>query len=247
MSVPTTREEFRYNVLRRIGGGVVEINLDSESIEDRIDEALDYWQMYAYDSTEHVYYTYLLTPTDITNKFITIPTNIQGVVRILVQNNGILNGSDIFNVNYQITMNDIYNFSSISMVPYFMVQEQLSLLSEVLIGQDPVRFNRHTGQLHVDTNWSYLSPGQYMIVEAYQILDGDTYSAIWSDRWLQKYASALIQRNWGKVLTKTLNIQLPGGGVLNGQQILADAEADIKELENTMINSYSEPPQPVLY
>ena len=73
------------------------------------------------------------------------------------------------------------------------------------------------------------------------VVDPDVYSDVWNDRWLQRYASALIKRQWGTNLTKFTGMTLPGGVQFNGEKILNDAEAEIEKYEQEMIISYSLP------
>ena len=40
MAAPTTRAEFKAYCLRRLGAPVIEINVDDDQVEDRIDDAL---------------------------------------------------------------------------------------------------------------------------------------------------------------------------------------------------------------
>jgi hypothetical protein len=54
---------------------------------------------------------------------------------------------------------------------------------------------------------------------------------MWNDRWLKKYATALIKRMWGANLKKFKGLQLPGGVTLNADEIYNDAEEEIKMLE----------------
>jgi hypothetical protein len=41
----TTRDGLKNYALRALGAPVLEINVDDDQIEDRIDEALDYWKL----------------------------------------------------------------------------------------------------------------------------------------------------------------------------------------------------------
>ena len=50
MAKPTTRTELADYCLRALGAPVVEINIDDDQIEDRIDEAIQYWQEYHSDA-----------------------------------------------------------------------------------------------------------------------------------------------------------------------------------------------------
>jgi hypothetical protein len=56
-----------------------------------------------------------------------------------------------------------------------------------------------------------------------------------------RYATALIKRQWGSNLTKFTGMQLPGGLTFNGEKIYNDAVAEIADLEDKMISSYSLP------
>ena len=127
------------------------------------------------------------------------------------------------------------------MVPYYMAFQQLQLLEQLLVGEQQIRFNRHMDRLYIDTDWTKLTVGNYIVAEAYMVVDPDVYSDVWNDRWLQRYASALIKRQWGTNLTKFTGMTLPGGVQFNGEKILNDAEAEIEKYEQEMIISYSLP------
>ena len=127
------------------------------------------------------------------------------------------------------------------MVPYYMAFQQLQLLEQLLVGEQQIRYNRHGEKLYIDTDWTKLTVGSYVVAEAYQIVDPEVYSDVWNDRWLQRYAAALIKRQWGTNLTKFVNMTLPGGVQYNGERILDDAEKEIEKYEQEMISSYSLP------
>jgi hypothetical protein len=163
-----------------------------------------------------------------------------GVVNIFALGDYIAT-NNIFNIRYQIALNDLYTLTYQSMVPYYMAFQQLQLLEQLLVGQQPIRYNRISDKLYIDANWDKLQPGYFIVAEAYQIIDPDVYSKVWEDRWLQRYASALIKRQWGTNLTKFSGMQLPGGVTFNGEKIYNDAEAEIEKYENEMISGYSLP------
>jgi hypothetical protein len=235
-----TRADFKEYCLRKLGKPVIEINVDDDQVEDRIDEALKYYWDYHFDGTEKVYYKHLVTATDITNKYITLPENIIGTVRIFDIGN-YMSVNNIFNIRYQIALNDLYTLTYQSMVPYYMAFQHIQLLEQLLVGQQPIRFNRHTNKLYIDVDWTKIVEGYYVLVEAYQVVDPDTYTDVWSDRWLQRYATQLIKKQWGTNLTKFNGVQLPGGVTFNGEKIYNDAHEEIDKLEAEMINSYSLP------
>lgn len=241
MAVPTTRNEFKEYCLRKLGKPVIEINVDDDQIDDRIDEALRYYWDYHFDGSDKVYYKHQVTDQNKQDKYIILPENIIGAVRIFPIADPIVRSDDLFNIRYQIALNDLYTLTSVSMVPYYMVMEHLALVSELLVGQQPIRFSRHKNKLYVDMDWDKIRTGEFLLVEAYEVIDPEVYTDVWSDRWLQNYTTAKIKYQWGSNLTKFTGMSLPGGVQFNGERILDDAAREIEVMENEMISSYSLP------
>ena len=240
MAVPTSRATFAEYCLRTLGKPVIEINVDDDQVDDRIDEALKYYWDYHFDGTEKMYYKHQITADDITNQYITLPENIIGVVN-LFDIGDYTSSNNLFNIRYQIALNDLYTLTFQSMVPYYMAFQSLQTMQELLVGRQPIRYNRHRDRLHIDMNWNKVVVGQYVIIEAYQVVDPDTFTDVWNDRWLARYATALIKRQWGSNITKFNGIQMPGGITFNGEKIYNDAVEEINKLEAEMISSYSLP------
>ena len=240
MAVPSTRAEFTENCLRRLGKPVIEINVDEDQVSDRVDEALRYYWDYHFDGAEKIYYKYEVTQNDKDNKYITMPDNIIGVVNFFDLGNAIGLGN-IFNIRYQIALNDLYTLTSVSMVPYYMAMQHVQFLEYMLVGKQPLRYNRHMNRLYIDMDWDRLSVGDYIIAEAYQVIDPATYTDAWADRWLLRYATCLIKQQWGTNLKKFKGMKLPGGLEFNGQSIYDEATQEREMLEKEMIYSYSLP------
>jgi hypothetical protein len=241
MAVPTSRNTFKEFCLRKLGKPVIEINVDDDQIDDRIDESLKYYYDYHFDGSEKIYYKHQVTDQDKVNKYIILPENIIGAVKVFPVGDPSMSTQDMFNIRYQIALNDLYTLTSVSMVPYFMVMQHLSLIQELLVGMQPIRYNRHSNKLYVDMSWDKYETGQFLLVEAYEVINPDVYTDAWGDRWLQEYCTAKIKYQWGTNLTKFTGLQLPGGVQFNGEKILNDAQAHIEKLESEMINSYSLP------
>lgn len=241
MAVPASRQEFKEYCLRKLGKPVIEINVDDDQVEDRIDEALKYYYDYHFDGAEKTYYKHQITEQDKENKYITLPDNINGVVRIFDVAGISMSSNDIFSIRYQIALNDLYTLTSVSMVPYYMAMQHLGLIEEMLVGKKPIRYSRHRNRLHIDMDWNVVDTGAFLIVEAYEVIDPDVWTDAWGDRWLQNYCSALIKRQWGQNLIKFEGMQLPGGVQFNGAKIHDDAVEEIRRFEEEMITSYSLP------
>jgi hypothetical protein len=241
MAVPTSREEFKEYCLRKLGKPVIEINVDDDQVEDRIDEALRYYWDYHFDGSDKIYYKHQVTEQNKTDRYIILPENIIGAVRIFPIADPMVRSDDLFNIRYQIALNDLYTLTSVSMVPYYMVMEHLALITEMLVGQQPIRYSRHKNRVYVDMDWGNINVGEYILIEAYEVLDPEIWDQVWSDRWLQNYTTAKIKYQWGSNLTKFVGMNLPGGVQFNGEKILNDAQEEITKFEQEMISSYSLP------
>ena len=241
MAVPTSKATFKEYCLRKLGKPVIEINVDDDQIDDRIDECIRYYWDYHFDGTEKTYYKQAVTDQIKSDKYITLPENIIGAIRVFQIGDPSIRASDMFNIRYQIALNDLYQLTTVSLLPYYMAMQHLGTITELLVGQQPIRYNRHTNKMHIDMDWTKIDVGQFLLVEAYEVIDPDTYTNAWGDRWLQEYTTQKIKYQWGSNLTKFSGMVLPGGVQFNGEKILDDAEKAIEKLETEMISSYSLP------
>ena len=183
----------------------------------------------------------MIVSADKTNKYITLPDNINGAVNIFAMGDPRIRADDIFNIRYQIALNDLYTLTSVSLIPYYMAMEHLSLMTELLVGKQPIRYNRIKNILYIDMDWKTVQEGEYILVEAYEVVDPDVYTKVWGERWLQNYATAKIKYQWGSNLTKFTGMTLPGGVQFNGEKILNDAKEEIEQYEHEMMSSFSLP------
>ena len=259
MAEPASRENLKQYALRALGKPVIEINVDDDQLEDRIDEALQYFTQYHYDGVKRTYLKYQYTQADkdrmtsdstesatvgsVTNSwkegqnFLAIPSSIISVINIFpFSNKGNLN---LFDVRYQLRLNDLYDFSSTSVINYDVVLRHLDFLDHILVGEKPMRFNQHENKLYIDMDWKNdLQVGEYLVIEAYRKLDPATNTDVFNDLFLKRYVTALFKKQWGANLSKFGGVQMIGGVTLNGQQIYMDAMSDIEKLEQEIRSSY---------
>jgi len=309
MAQPTSRTEFKEWILRKIGAPVIQINVSDEQVDDRIDEAVDFWRDYHYNGSQLVYLKHQITGSSLTltdadaadfqigetitggtsgastvitgdstgqtltyhslsdnnafqagevitggasgqqgtigsitkgdkeNGYITLPEQLLGISGIFNLETSISTGGGIFNVQYQFVLNNLEDITGYNVSNYYMAMSHLEFLQEMLVGKPHIRYNKHVNRLYIDADASALSVGNYVIIEAYDVIDGDTYSDVWSDRWLQNYASALVREQWGLNLTKFDGMQLVGGVTFNGANILAEAREDRQRMEEEAITT----------
>lgn len=241
MAKITSREQLKDYCLRRLGSPVIEINVDDDQIEDRIDDAFQFYREYHYDAVELVYLKHQFTEEEIEQQYIELSDLIVGVNRILPFTNR-SRGLDIFDIRYQILINDLYSLMSTDLIYYSMVKTQLELINQLLVGQKPVRFNRHMNRLYIDMDWAAdASVGEFIIVECYRILDPNTYTDVYDDMFLKRYSTCLIKRQWAENLKKFSGIQLPGGVTLNGDTLYQEAMDEIRQIESEIQDKFELP------
>jgi hypothetical protein len=241
MAKVTSREGLRDYCLRRLGSPVLEINVDDDQVEDRIDDAFQFYREYHYDAIERVYLKHQITQTDKDNQYISVPDTVVGVQEIFPFTNK-SDGLNLFSLRYQIMINDLYSLMSTDLIYYYTVKREIELINQLLVGQKPIRFNRHMNRLFIDMDWSAdVAVGEYLLVDCYRILDPETYRDVYDDRFLKMYTTALIKRQWGDNLKKFSGMQLPGGVTLNGETIYNEAMVEIKQIEDDIQSSFQLP------
>ena len=261
MAEPATRESLKQYALRALGKPVIEINVDDDQLEDRIDEAVQFFQQYHYDGIKRTYLKYKLTAADKTrlsainpatetatqssvsttwyedNNYLVVPSSIVSVINIFpFSDKGNLN---LFDVRYQLRLNDLYDFSSTSVINYDIVLRHLDFLDHILVGEKPLRFNQHENRLYIDMDWTNdLQTDEWLVIEAYRKLDPATYTDVWNDIYLKRYTTQLFKKQCGANLSKFNGVTMVGGVTLNGQQIYSEAQADLDKLEKEIRESY---------
>ena len=264
MATPASRANLKEYALRALGKPVIEINVDDDQLEDRLDEALQYYAQYHYDGIRRTYLKYKLTEDDKNrlkapnrssetttdskessisttwseqDNYLVIPSSIVSIINIFpFSNKGNLN---LFDVRYQLRLNDLYDFSSTSIINYDVVLRHLDFLDHVLVGEKPMRFNQHDNRLYIDMDWENdLAVGEYLVIECYRKLDPTTYTDVFNDIYLKRYVTALFKKQWGANLSKFNGVTMLGGVQLNGQQIYTEALSDIEKLEAEIRSTY---------
>ena len=251
MATITNRSDFIEYCKRRLGFPVIDINVDDDQVNDRIDDALQYWQDYHFDGLQKVYWVKAITNVDVANRYFDASLaqdkdgntlEIAGISRIFPVSDS-QNNVNMFDLRYQLRLNELYDFTSASYINYTLTQQHLRSLELMFTGEVPIRFQRHTQRLYIDWSWGNQEApaGQVVIAECYALINPDVYKLVWNDRWLKEYATALIKRTWGNNMAKFDNIQLPGGVTLNGGRILEEATAEIERLEREMEMNFGAP------
>ena len=311
MAKPTTRSQFKDYCKRRLGFPVIDINVDDDQVEDRIDDALQFFEDYHFDGTEKIFMKHQITAEDINRRWIYAPEAVIFVTGVFPfdDSNSSIN---MFDLRYQLRLHDLYDFTSVSYVSYEITMQHIRTLNLLFSGTPQFRFNRHQNKLFLDIDWTRdLQVGEYVIVECYrklspvtinltgtvtadtsantvtgygtkfdqELLENDFitiggedkqvyritspttlelqspilanvdnvsvtsagYSDVWDDRFLKRYATALIKYQWGSNLSKFAGIQMPGGVTLDGTRIMEEARTELDKIEEEMYTISSLP------
>jgi len=240
--IPNSRQSLIDYCLRNLGAPVLEINVDEDQIEDRVDEALQFYREYHSDAIYHDFFKHEITQEDRDNQYIPIPDALINVVKVLPLSYDNASVS-MFDARYQMALNDMYNLGFAgSLSNYVHVQNYISTVDMMINGTPQVEFNRHMNRLYLNIDWEYrLQVGEYVVVEGYRIIDPNEHTDIYNDMFLKRYLTALIKRQWGINLKKFEGLELPGGITLNGQQIYDEATEEIRQVEEEMQLKYEMP------
>ena len=300
MAKPNTRSTLKDYCLRNLGKPVIDINVDEDQIEDRIDEAVQYFCQYHTDGVERMYLKYKVTADDKvrlrknkefnviekgtyadnielesgtntvlegdgdlikedgtplhtedstivettyeeTQNYLVIPDAVISVINIFpLSDRANLN---MFDVRYQLRLNDLYDFSSTSIVHYEMTMRHLDFLDHILVGEKPIRFNALSNRLYIDMDWQEdIDADEYLIIECYRQLDPAQHTNMFNDIYLKRYTTALIKKQWGQNLSKFNVTAMLGGVTLNGPELFSSAVSEVQKLEEEIRLNYEEPP-----
>ena len=248
MAQPNSRTGLVEYCLRRLGKGAIDINVTDEQIEDRIDDALDYFYQFQFDGVEKKYTKIQVTANNIANGWVQMPSNTIGVTRIFPLNgdavNSNINGDfNIFDLNYQLRLNELYDFTSADYVYFELANEHIRTLEMLFIGEVPIRYNRYTNILYADMTWTQkCAPGSWLIAECWVQVDPSS-GMFWNDMMLKQFATAMIKRQWGENLKKIKGVNLPGGITVDGQSIYDEAVKEIDQLKETIRETFEAPPE----
>ena len=336
MAEPTTKTELAAWCKRSLGYPVIEINVDDDQVDDRIDEAIKYFHTFQYNGQQRVYLKHKITTDDVnraaveetetatdaspvtstlavavsindttitlanaldfpatgsitisadatpnaaetltvtaktgnvltvspaatiahivdttvtsndsitwskSQAYLVMPSSVLSVLRVLpFSDRGNLN---MFDVRYQLRLNDLYDFSSESVIHYQMTMWHLDFLDMILIGEKPIQFNVMQKRLYINMDWgSDIDVGEYIIIECYRKLDPTSFTDIYNDIWLKKYATALIKRQWGQNLSKFSGVTMLGGVTMNGDTLYSQAQEEIVNFEADSKTTWEEP------
>ena len=258
MAVIGSRQQLIDYCLRRLGEPVIEVNVDEDQIEDKIDDALQLYREFHSDATFRNYYQHQMTDTDIANKYVTIPARIISVTKMFAGTGGFIGSTNMFSFNYQFALSDFHSLTDVGaggLAYYDQMRQYMELIDMKINGLPIINFSRRQDRVYLwsDIEDGQLKAGDYVCFEVYEVvptpeaiatdpLRRGEVSTVYNDMFMKDYTTALIKEQWGMNMSKFEGMQLPGGTTVNGRIILEDARTELTELRERMRLEYEEPP-----
>ena len=268
MASPSSRAELITYCKRQLGEPVLQVNIDDEQVNNVIDDTFQFFQENCYKGMERAYLYHEITADDKTRfaatvtksvtdggttnwleatNYIPIPDHVGGITRVFgLVSNSIR--SNLFGVEFQLFLNDLYAFGSLDILNYYMNKQYLETLDMILNNGSfqQFRFTARRDRLHLDINQDFLKEGTNVLIECHRMIDPTDATQMNNDIFVKRYATALMKKQWGMNLIKYNNVQLPGGVTLNGRELYTDALAEIETLESEVLSKYAIPPMDMI-
>ena len=272
----TTRQDFIDYTYRRLGAPVIQINVDAEQAEDRLDESLEYMHERHFDFNERAQFIVPVSSINISNKYFDTSnfgfavgaqgvtsastgvtgywpaaSDIRTITKVYKPSNQV--GDYMFDLRYQMTLFDFFGLyfnqgglSQGPMASYMESMSYLQLINDVFNYPVSYTYTRTTNRLFLETEYAKLVAGSYMMVEAYVQVNPDYYSKIWGDRIFQRHYSAMLKKQWAQNLMKYAGMPLPGGAQLNAGAMMADAIRELDAIEAMLLKTQELPVDPMI-
>jgi hypothetical protein len=238
MAVITSRQDLIDYCFRRLGAPVIEINVDLDQVEDKVDDAIQLYQEFHSDATKRIYLPYQIQEQDVANEWIPVDPAVIYVSKLFPIDSSFINSTNMFSFKYQFALSDFHQLPGMSggMVYYDQMRQYLSMLDMKLNGTPQVNFSRRENRLYIFGDFADkdLVAGEWVVAEVYQIDDPELNSSVYNDMFIKDYTTALIKQQWGMNMSKFDGMQLPGGVTISGIRILEEANAEIEQLRDRM-------------
>lgn len=271
-----SRQEFIDYCFRALGAPVIQINIDPQQAEDRLDEALEYMYDRHFDFNQRAVYIHQITDDDISKKYFDttsfgpalgaqvvtdsstgltgywpLATDIRTISKVYRASNVV--GDYMFDLRYQMTLFDFFGlyfnqsgFSSAPMGAYMEGMSYIKLINDVFNYPASFTYTKTTNRLFLDTDSTKYIPGSYLFIESYVKINPNEYPLVWNDRVFKLYYTALLKKQWAQNLMKFSGVPLPGGASLNAGAIMQEAVSELDKIENTLLRTQELPVDPLI-
>lgn len=239
-----SRESLKQYCLRKLGAPVIKINVSDSQLEDRIDDALEHFHEYHMEGIETVFKKITITQDHIDNQRLTLNDPLIHSVKKIISlaNNDNSSADREFNMEYQFVVQELQSFRDLDLISYALLNERLGTIDKLFSTGKLVSHHKYKDEVNLYIKWDTLIAGDsFVVLECERYLDPTSATAIFNDRWLKQYTTALFKRQWGSNTKKLIGVQLPGGVTMAGGDIYNEAVEEIEKLEERMVYDISDP------
>jgi len=222
-------------IKRKLGFPSVNLEIEDASIEDNIDDALQYFFKFSGETTYQAAIvmplsagvdTYQLSDTilnvvsfDATQSFGNSITTLFTPENVLWNEGFMTSSTNLDMVSWEMAHNYLESVKNRFTVPFF---PDFDKYTKVLKLTPPPAVDL-TGILFCYVHYSH-----------------GTKSTVYNEIWVKQYALALTKITIGHIRSKYSGLPIPGAGTLNGDSLLSEGNAEKTLLEDTLIEKESD-------
>mgnify|MGYP003645405461 CR=1 FL=1 len=268
LASPQNRDEFKSYINYKLGAPVLEVNVADEQMDVAINDAFQFFnERNHFNGVERGYLIFNMdevmtdsyesyAPVESNdgvehkqqNNYIVLPDDVVGVVQIMRTSGnslggGIVPGGMIYPMLLGSLTGDSCGNVNATLTSFYAIQEYLALIEWMFNNPKSFNFNQRTHRLWVDGSLGKRgNSGNLFVIECMIKPNPDLFPDLWNDLWLKDYATELVRLQWGQNLSKYSQVQLPGGIVINGQQILSDAQTNLTKIRERFSMDFADIP-----
>ena len=232
-SITSKKQQVFDYVHNRLGGGMVDVELDPTHYETALDKALTRFRQRSENSVEE---SYIFMPTVIDQNAYTLPKEIQEVRKIFRRSIGSRTGGgdggtlfEPFNLAYTNTY--LLSSSKVGgLATYDMFSQYQELVGRMFGSFIEFNWNRTTKKL---TILQRPRTEETLMLECYNYRpDEQLLDDYLAQSWIRDYTLAISKHMLGEARSKFASIAGPqGGGQLNGDALKNEAAQEMEKLE----------------
>ena len=250
----TTAQDLMSYCLRKLGGGIHNIEITDDQCRDRLSDALQYFREYNLESVKQYWLAVRPTAEDETNGYLVLPEDVLDVLEVM-QHSTLTGTTAIDNIDaaeFMFWQNlwgptvgaSIFSSGSTGMYGGGLVtfETSMSWIDTLKKTTTPVTqflFQHREQKLYLTSK--KIKANHPVYLEVNKMVDLETESNIFDSIWLKKYLTVLLKEQWYQNLTKYQGVKLVGGLAINEQK-LAEVVNEKQQIEEEMRNRSEEPP-----
>ena len=229
----TSKNDLIAYIKRQLGGGVHNIEMTPEQINDCIENAIGYFEREVDGGTED---KILLVELKQGISSYTLDPGVMAIYEMIGLN--MINSEDLFSQISQVRMDLAFGLmeGGTKISSYVSSMQYFSMINQFLAESITYNFNTVTKKLNV------LETVKTDGVAVFHVLWSTRNTPeMWNNDFIKEYSSALAMKQWGINMSKFNNATLVGGMQLNGSGMIEMADKEIERLRAELVDKHTSP------